>query len=233
MLEYQIMSIKENVRCILEQIKQVSSQVSASSKPVTLVAVTKMATVEQIKELVKVGHNICGENRAQDLRDKAKALADLNIRWHFIGTLQTNKIKYVYNTVELVHSIDREELLEEFKKWAQKTGRKCPCLLEVHISHEPTKHGFDKDEVLKIIEKYRNDPALEIKGLMGMAPFVSDENVIRNSFRTLKYLFDESKKLEGDAYKAIELSMGMTDDYHIAIQEGATIVRIGRAIFGG
>jgi pyridoxal phosphate enzyme (YggS family) len=185
-----------------------------------------------VAELLAAGHTVCGESRPQALRDKARALAGRPVRWHFIGPLQTNKIKYVYPIVELIHSVDRPELLDALRQWARKTGRRCPCLLEVHISDEPTKQGFAPDEVLSVIAGLRNDPDLDVRGLMGMAPFVSEEAPVRSAFRRLAELFRASRDLGGPAYHAQELSMGMTDDYPIAIEEGATIVRIGRALFG-
>lgn len=165
------------------------------------------------------------------MRDKVSALGDLPLEWHYIGNLQTNKIKYVYPKASLIHSVDRADLLEQLTTWAKKTGRVCPCLLEVHISDESTKQGFAKDEVLDVIRSYSNKANLSIQGLMGMAPFVEDESMVRASFRLLKDIFDKSRSFEGSSYTPKEVSMGMTDDFTIAIEEGATIVRVGRALF--
>lgn len=196
-----------------------------------LVAVSKTVDEEKIKEMFATGQQIFAEGRAQLLRDKAKCLSEVDIHWHFIGPLQKNKIKYVYPLAELVHSIDRVELLDEFAAWARKTGRKCPCLLEVHISEESNKQGFAPEEVLQVIERYRDNELLDIVGLMGMAPFVAEEKVIRGCFRKLAQLFSQSKKLEGISYHAKELSMGMSNDFEIAVEEGATLVRVGTALF--
>ncbi len=223
---------------LLDRFSEVKKRIAAkaiacgrSEDEIQLIAVSKTVETQIIQELVGVGHFSFAENRAQVLRDKNRILSDSGIEWHFIGPLQSNKIKYVFPVASLVHSIDRIDLIEEFAKWAEKTGRKCPILLEVHISSEETKQGFGVDEVLGVIEKFRNSELLDIRGLMGMAPFDSDQSVVRGAFRKLKDLFEESKKLEGLAYKARELSMGMTNDFEIAIEEGATMLRIGSAIF--
>lgn len=224
------MSYESNYRKIIEDIENVSTKANRSDS-VSLAAVSKTVDAEAIKKVYSCGQRIFAENRAQVLRDKCKTLKDLDIEWHFIGPLQKNKIKYVYPVARLVHSIDSVELIEQFILWAEKTGRKCPILLEVHISNETSKQGFSSDEILDVIQKYKDNANLDIRGLMGMAPFVDDEVEVRNSFRLLHSLLVKSKALEGKAYRAEHLSMGMTNDYKIAIEEGATIVRIGSAIF--
>lgn len=224
------MDLANNLNLVRTRMSEALARSQRHDETVQLVAVTKTVGSEVIRELVATGQSLIGENRPQTLRDKAKELADVPVRWHFIGNLQTNKIKYVYPLAEMVHSIDREELLDEFVAWAEKTGRVCPCLLEVHISGEETKQGFSPDEILRVIERHNQRPGLNIVGLMGMAPFVDDETIVRASFRTLSRLFQESRALSGVSYHARELSMGMSDDYPIAIEEGATIVRVGRAL---
>ena len=225
------MSYLDNLTNIQKQIALAEEQSSRQSKSVKLIAVSKTVPAEAIKELLDAGQLDFAENRAQVLRDKNKIFSDKNINWHFIGPLQSNKLKYVYPIAKLVHSIDREELLEQFIKWAKKTDHICPCLLEVHISEEESKQGFLPEEVIQVIEKYKDNENLNIIGLMGMASFTSDENTVRSCFKKLKNLFEESKKHSGIAYQAKELSMGMTNDFKIAIEEGATMVRIGSAIF--
>jgi len=225
------MSIAENLMQVHRRIREAAEKSGRSPETIKLVAVTKTVGCEEILSLIHAGQELFGENRPQSLRDKAKELANYPIKWHFIGSLQLNKIKYVYPLADLVHSVDSIELLEVFSQWALKTGRKCPCLLEIKISSEAAKHGFIETEVLKTIESVKNRPELDIRGMMGMAPFIDDQSIVRASFRKLAELFRESKKLECDSYKALELSMGMSDDYQIAIEEGATIIRIGRALF--
>lgn len=218
----------------LQKVKDLITQAvkTTDDQHVKLVAVSKTASSESISNLYQVGHRDFAESRPQALRDKSKELGHLEINWHFIGPLQKNKIKYVYPVACLVHSIDTEELLLEFSSWYEKTGRKCPVLLEVNISEEDNKKGFKTDEILGVIENYNNNPSVDIRGLMGMAPFTDDKTAVRNSFRVLGDIFDKSRKLQGSSYSAKELSMGMSNDYLIAIEEGATIVRVGSAIFG-
>ncbi len=225
------MALKENLEKITKQISNSIINSGRKEGSVKLLAVSKTVDCNKIQEMFNLGQRDFGENRPQVLRDKAKELSNLPINWHFIGHLQNNKIKYVYPIATLVHSIDRRELLDEFVEWAKKTGRKCPVLLEVHISREEAKQGFDVDEILTVIKDYRNNEYLDIKGLMGMAPLEGDEAIVKSCFKELKDLFDKSKELEGPAYKAQELSMGMSGDFPIAIAEGATIVRIGTALF--
>lgn len=227
------MSLRQNLENIPTKIAEATKRAGRPEESVRLVAVSKTVNEAAIQEMFAQGQTVFAENRAQSFRDKTRNLSDLSIEWHFIGPLQSNKIKYVFPLASLVHSIDRVEILDHFAQWHTKTGRKCPCLLEVHVSDEKTKHGFAPDEVPRVIEKYRNNEHLDICGMMGMAPFVDDEKIVRESFRTLKQLFDKSQDFEGAAYQAKELSMGMTNDFVIAIEEGATLVRIGTALFSG
>jgi PLP dependent protein len=226
------MTIAENLRAVRSRIAAACARVGRDPAEIELVAVTKTVGPGEIRELAGAGHLVVGENRPQALRDKVRALTDLPLNWHFIGTLQSNKIKYVFPVAEMIHSVDRVDLLEELAGWAGKTGRRCPCLLEVHIAaEEQTKQGFAPDEVLPVLDRFRTRPDLDIRGLMGMAPFVSEERPVRAAFRLLADLRLASRDLEGPAYRAEHLSMGMTDDFPIAIEEGATIIRIGRALF--
>ncbi|MBF0409823.1 MAG: YggS family pyridoxal phosphate-dependent enzyme [Candidatus Riflebacteria bacterium] len=225
------MDISTNLRTVRERIDNAARRSGRNASDVSLIAVSKTVDSAAIKQMVNCGHSTFGENRPQCIRDKSRELAGEKISWHLIGTLQTNKIRYVYPLVELIHSVDRIELLKEFENWAVKTKRRCPCLLEVHISDEESKHGFDISEVTEVIASFNNCENLDIRGLMGMAPFTDDEKAIRTSFRKLRDLFDKSMKLCGKSYKAEILSMGMSDDFEIAIEEGSTMVRIGRALF--
>ena len=225
------MSLSDNLNKVKTEIINSMTESGRNPDSVKLLAVSKTVGSDKIKEMFDLGQRDFGENRPQVLRDKAKELENIPINWHFIGHLQSNKIKYVYPVATLVHSIDCRELLEEFILWAKKTGKKCPVLLEVHISREEAKQGFDVDEVLDVISSYNNNDYLDIRGLMGMAPLDADEEKVRACFKELAGLFEKSKKLEGKSYKAQELSMGMSGDFPIAIAEGATIVRIGTALF--
>lgn len=225
------MDLSQNLQEVVAKILIAESSAKREKGSVRLLAVSKTVTSDVIKQMYELGQREFGENRPQVLRDKVKELESLDIKWHFIGHLQTNKIKYVYPVAAMVHSLDRRELLEEFIAWAKKTGRKCPALIQVHISREEAKQGFDCSEVLDVIKEYRNNEFLDLRGMMGMAPLGADEEKVRACFRELSELFNASKNLEGIAYKAQELSMGMSGDYPIAIAEGATIVRVGTALF--
>jgi hypothetical protein len=196
------------------------------AKHVTLVAVSKTKPNEDIAEAYNAGQLDFGENYVQELAGKYAALPK-NIRWHFIGHLQTNKVKHIAPFVHLIHGTDSQKLLAEIDKQAMKAGRQINCLLQVHIAEEETKFGFDEPELKSLeIELYKN---VAVRGLMGMASFSNDENKVRNEFKKLKNLFDGMK----ETYPAFDtLSMGMSGDYKTAIAEGSNMVRIGSLLFG-
>lgn len=200
---------------------------------VSLVAVSKTKPESDIRSLYDMGHRDFGENYVQEMLGKAAALPP-DIRWHFIGHLQTNKVKLIIPFVQLIHGVDSLKLLKEIRKEAAKTGRVVDCLLQVHIAREETKFGFDEKELAGILEEYRS-PGWEpvcIRGLMGMASFTDDMSVVRGEFRFLKQLFDRHRSsLSGKNGPAI-LSMGMSSDYRVAMEEGSTMVRIGSLLFG-
>ncbi len=200
-----------------------------SPEDVLLIAVSKTQSMESIKEALNCGQVHFGENKAQELRDKFAALGDKPV-WHFIGSLQTNKVKYVVDSATFVHSIDSLNLLNEIGKQSEKKGKHLKCLIEVKTSFEETKAGVvDKEKVFEMAEAFRQYPLLELCGLMTIAPFVDDKKIVRDSFRKLAKMQDE---LKGSGYSVPHLSMGMTDDFEAAIEEGATMIRIGSAIFG-
>lgn len=201
---------------------------------VTLIAVSKTKPVVDLQEAYDAGQRIFGENKALEMRDKHQELPK-DIQWHFIGHLQTNKIKYIAPFVSLIHSIDSISLLEAVNKEAVKNNRVIDCLLQFHIAQEDTKFGLDLKEAEEILktESYKDLKNINIVGVMGMATFTDDENQIRNEFKSLKHIFDVLKECyfkDNDSFK--EISMGMSDDYPIAIEEGATMVRVGSKIFG-
>lgn len=198
---------------------------------VTLVAVSKFKPDEDILAAYGCGQRVFGESRAQEMRDKHSRLPD-DIEWHFIGHLQTNKIKYIIPFVSLIHSIDSLHLLGEVDSQAAHHGRTVDCLLQVHISQEETKFGFTYDECS---EALRSLPGLHLEhvrvvGLMGMATNTDDTAVVRREFAGLKCFFDEMRPCMPEAFGV--LSMGMSEDYMVAVAEGATMVRIGSMIFG-
>jgi len=201
---------------------------------VTLVAVSKTRTVEEIRALYDLGQRDFGENYPQELRDKQPQLPD-DIRWHFIGHLQTNKVKYIAPFVHLVHAVDSERLLDELEKRAASAGRSIGVLLQLHIAEEETKHGLDEPELRDLVERWDASrwPHLELKGLMGMASLTADQAQVQREFARLGKLFKELRTDNAtDTEPFGELSMGMSGDAGLAIAEGSTIVRIGTALFG-
>ena len=201
---------------------------------VRLVAVSKFKPAEDIAALYQHGQRVFGENHAQEMRAKHEILPQ-DIEWHFIGHLQTNKIKYIAPYVALIHSIDSFSLLKEVNKAAVKNGRTIPCLLQFHIADEETKFGFSQTECEEMLQSptFKELKNVEIHGVMGMATFTENQEQIRMEFRHLHQIFDHLKsKYFSDNADFKEISMGMTDDYTIAISEGSSLIRIGSAIFG-
>ncbi|OCA77686.1 YggS family pyridoxal phosphate enzyme [Chryseobacterium contaminans] len=213
------MSIKENYKKIQDQL----------TADVQLVAVSKTHPVSAIQEVYDLGQRIFGENKVQELMEKAPLLPQ-DIQWHLIGHLQTNKVKYIAPFIDTIQSVDSEKLLSEINKEAGKNNRSIKVLLQVKIAAEESKFGLETSEAKALFQQYidGNFPHIEITGLMGMATFTDNEPQIRKEFLTLKALFDELNQL-----KPLEtLSMGMSDDFPTAIECGANSVRVGSAIFG-
>lgn len=203
------------------------------SKGVTLVAVSKTKPVEDILELYNLGHRDFGENYVQELAEKAEALPK-DIRWHFIGHLQSNKVKYIAPFVHLIHGVDSLKLLQEINKQAAKNNRIISCLLQVYIAMEETKFGLDEKELEELwrstlINQLTN---IQITGFMGMASFSDDKKLIRNEFKSLKDIFEKYSLPQTLNLKPQTLSMGMSSDYQIAVEEGSNMVRIGSLLFG-
>jgi PLP dependent protein len=206
-----------------------------NSKNVTLVAVSKTKPVEDILALYNLGHRDFGENYVQELVEKQEQLPK-DIYWHFIGHLQSNKVKYIAPFVHLIHGIDSFKLLKEVDKQAKKINRVIDVLLQVHIAQEETKFGLDENELHELLRtnstelhKLKN---VRICGLMGMASFIDDKDKVRNEFKYLKTLFDKYAKPQTSNIELRTLSMGMSADYAIAIEEGSNMVRVGSLIFG-
>ena len=214
------MSIAENLHQVL----------STLPPKVTLVAVSKTKPEEDLQAAYDAGQRIFGENKIQEMTRKHEALPK-DIEWHMIGHVQSNKVKYMAPYVSLIHGVDREKLLKEINKQAIKNNRVIDCLLQMHIAQEETKFGLDAHELSQIIKNAQAGayPNVRLLGLMGMATFTSDQNQIRAEFARLKQHFGTAaKKLE---YCSV-LSMGMSGDYPIAIEEGSTMIRVGSKIFG-
>ncbi len=218
------MSIEQNLL-------QLKGQIPAG---VTLIAVSKTHPAEVVMQAYNAGQRVFGENRVQELLSKQTVLpADIN--WHLIGHLQTNKVKYIAPFVALIHSVDSLKLLKEINKEASKNSRVIDCLLQVYIAQEETKFGLSQEELFELIEnpEVQTLNNCRIVGVMGMATFTNNENQIRNEFRMLKGIFDTIKiRYNYLSPYFNEISMGMSSDYTIAIEEGTTMIRVGSAIFG-
>lgn len=219
------MNIAENINTLRREMQGYSCR---------LVAISKTKSDEEIMEAYKAGQRIFGENKVRELADKYERLPK-DIEWHMVGHLQTNKVKYIAPFIAMIHSVDSLKLLNEINKQAGKYDRVIPCLLQVHIAEEETKYGLSKEELFSLLAP-RSLSDLEnvrIAGLMGMATFTTDEEKIRKEFRYLKSIFDEaSERFKHPRIAMTEISMGMTGDYQIAMEEGSTLVRIGTAVFG-
>ncbi len=216
---------------IKEQIQEINNQLASSSAK--LIAVSKTQPVDKLITAYECGQREFGENKVQELCDKYEALPK-DINWHMIGHLQRNKVKYIAPFVYLIHSVDSLKLLNEINKEGEKNNRVISCLLQVHIAQESTKFGFDKDDLLGLVEANVLDSLKHVKviGLMGMATFTDDEAVVNREFASLKFIYEEIKALGNVNLNLTELSMGMSGDYLIAIENGSTLVRVGSSIFG-
>jgi len=218
------MSIQKNLYRILKEIPD----------NILLVVVSKTQPIDKIIEVYNLGHKIFGENKVQEMVQKYEQLPK-DIQWHMIGHLQRNKVKYIVPFVSLIHSVDSTKLMEEIDKRAKKVGRVIDCLLEIQIAQEQSKFGLSFEGAEKIFYKeiYQNYSNINIRGFMGMATFTDDHAQIRREFRSLKKFFDKIKKTYLNSKKDFDLlSMGMSGDYKIAIEEGSNIIRIGTSIFG-
>ncbi len=218
---------------VLERFNALKTSVAPHVK---IVAVSKTKPASMIQDLYSAtGHRLYGENRAQEIIEKQKILPG-DIEWHFIGHLQTNKIKFIAPYISLIQSVDSFKLLREINKEGARNKRIIPCLLQFHIASEESKYGFSIEEVEKMLNEtsFHEFSNITLKGVMGMATYTSDRELIRNEFKTL-YKYYETLKNEFFLNQPgfCEISMGMTDDYQIAIDEGSTIIRIGSGIFGG
>ncbi len=202
---------------------------------IRLVAVSKMKTIADILELYNAGQLDFGENYVQELQEK-QALLPSDIRWHFIGHLQTNKVKYIAPFVHLIQGVDSLKLLQTIQKEGKKAGRKINCLLQVFVAQEETKYGLSEEELFTLFEEWKHNSDgnwVQICGIMGMASFTENQEQLRSEFRKLKLIFDAVKGKYFDTVPEFNtLSMGMSGDYKLAIEEGSTMVRIGSLLFG-
>lgn len=219
-----MINVKENIRKLQDSLP----------KGVGLVAVSKFHPVELLREAYDAGQRIFGESRAQELLQKVGQMPD-DVKWHFIGHLQTNKVRAIVPYVAMIHSIDSERLLRVVDSEAERAGRVVDVLLQLHVAQEETKYGMTADECVAMVESgvLAELTHVRVCGVMGMATNTDDENEIRAEFRKIKQVFDllhEGCLHDSDCFR--EISMGMSDDYQIAVEEGSTLVRVGHSIFG-
>lgn len=224
------MSIKENICEVIENIKKYSSH----PEKVKLIAVTKYVDENVIEKILDTGHNILGENKAQVIREKIDYFKakNMDIEWHFIGNLQKNKVKYIINDVSLIHSVNKLSLAEEINKRAEQVGKVIDILLEINVYGEESKQGYKLEELISDLEALKNLKNINIKGLMTMGPLDVDEVTTRKVFAELVRI---KKELNENYFNnsLTELSMGMSGDYKIALQEGSTIIRVGSKLYEG
>ena len=222
------MDIKRNVEEILEDIKKYSPY----PEKVKLVAVTKYSPVEDIDLFLTTGQNICGENKVQVIKEKIEYFKEKEkkVEWHFIGNLQKNKVKYIIENVNLIHSVNKLALAQEINKKAEQINKIQDVLIEINVFGEESKQGYNLEDFEKVIDELKNLKNLNIIGLMTMAPFIEEEKVLRKVFSDLRKVKDElnEKYFFGSL---TELSMGMSNDYKIALEEGSTFIRVGTKIF--
>ncbi|TDT61838.1 YggS family pyridoxal phosphate-dependent enzyme [Fonticella tunisiensis] len=224
------MSVSNNISRVRERIELAAMRAGRQPEDIELVAVSKMQSLEKMYEAKECGLRVFGENKVQELLDKYDKIQD--VKWHFIGHLQTNKVKYIIDKVEMIHSLDRIGLVEEIDKRAKQINRIMPVLIQINIGREETKSGIYEEDVENFIsglEKYQN---ILVSGIMTIPPPSDNKSEIRGYFRRVKKIFDDLKQYKYKNFDIKYLSMGMTNDFEIAIEEGANIIRVGTGIFG-
>lgn len=225
------MSLQENISIVKKNIEE-AQKLSKYNQNVELIAVTKTVESDVMNEALDYGITNIGENKVQEIQRKYDDIVKL-VNWHLIGTLQTNKVKYIADKVYMIHSLDRIELAKEINKQAKKHNRVIDCLIQVKLSEEDTKHGVEPEEVFDLVKQISQEYSnIKVCGLMGMAPYKENNEDARIYFKTLKQIFDKLSAMNLNNVDMKHLSMGMSNDYEIAIQEGATLVRVGTSIFG-
>lgn len=223
--------LKDRLEEVEERIQEACTRAGRDRSEVTLIAVSKTKPAEVLKEAYDLGIRVFGENKVQELTEKYEVLPK-DIRWHMIGHLQTNKVKYIADKVELIHSVDSLKLAETIEKEAAKRNRTIDILVEVNVAEEESKFGLKVEEVIPFIEKVAGFSHINVRGLMTIAPFVENPEKNRSVFADLRKLSVDITEKNIDNVNVSILSMGMTNDYEVAIEEGATMVRVGTGIFG-
>jgi len=223
--------IAGNLEKVRQGIGRAAALAGRTPAEIELVAVTKTVSVARIEEAVEAGITVVGENRVQELVEKYNSIGS-RVRWHLIGHLQTNKVKYVVDKVSLIHSLDRLSLAEEISRQATKVGTVVNCLVQVNVAEEESKFGLPVSNIEPFVREVSTIPGLRVQGLMTIGPFTDDPEEVRPVFRELRRIFEQMKQARIAGVEMRYLSMGMSGDYQVAIEEGANIVRVGSAIFG-
>ncbi len=225
-------SVARNLADIRKRIAKACERAGRSLSEVKLVGVTKTVPVEGVREGIEAGITIVGENYIQEARKKRDALSDLAVTWHCIGHLQTNKAKVAVSCCDWIETLDRESLALELNRLGQQNGRKIPVLIQVNIGEEETKSGIHPGELFAFFKQASSMEYLDLRGLMALPPFFDQPERARPFFKKMRELFDKLRQESSASENFSELSMGMSGDFEVAIEEGATLVRIGTAIFG-
>ncbi len=221
---------------LYKRMSHAAMRAGRSPEEINLIAVSKTVSIERIKEAIDAGQRVFGENRVQEAREKISNLkfqiSDIKTEWHLIGHLQKNKAKYAVRLFDVIHSLDSRELAEELSRQAEKIGKVQDLLIEVKLSHEETKHGVSEEELIPLIKTIGDLTSLRVRGLMTMPPYFENPEHARPYFRRLRELRDKINAMRIANCDLPDLSMGMSDDFEVAIEEGSTMVRVGTAIFG-
>ena len=225
------MTIKDNVNEVRENMAKAALRAGRNPEDITLCAVSKYIEVPKIKEALEAGVTVLGENKVQELVDKLPQFSE-DVNFHMIGQLQTNKVKYIIDKVKLIHSLDRKSLLKTLEKEAKKKNIISDTLIQVNLTSDPNRGGVSIEELPEFVEEVGKYSSVRVRGLMCVAQNVDDENIIREDFRRMRLEFERLKLYNISNVSGEILSMGMSHDYEIAIEEGATLVRVGTRIFG-
>ncbi|SHF47252.1 hypothetical protein SAMN02745206_02059 [Desulfacinum infernum DSM 9756] len=225
-------AIRENLQRIRDRIRNACGRADRDPGSVRLIAVSKTVAPERIRQAAAVGLNVFGENYVQEALGKMDSLGDLNLEWHFIGHLQTNKVRQAVPHFHWIQTVDRVKLAREIDRRAEALGKSMPVLLQVHLGGEETKAGVDPEDLPDLFEEVSRMSCLEVRGLMTLPPYLEDPEEVRPYFRQLRRLLEVLRDRASEPERLTELSMGMSHDFEVAIEEGATMVRVGTALFG-
>lgn len=223
--------IRDNIETLSREIKDICGRIGRDPGSITIIAVTKTVDIDRIKYAIGCGIKDIGENKVQEIMAKYGNIEE-NVNWHLIGHLQTNKVKYIIDKVKLIHSVDSISLAEEISKRAQKAGLIKDVLVQINVAREESKFGIEYEDTDSFVRQLSVLPGIRVKGLMTIAPYYEDAELVRPVFRKLREKFDQLSKEDIPNVEMKYLSMGMTNDYRIAIEEGSNMIRIGTGIFG-